>query len=336
MTNLTHICYDYLAEEVFTNYKNNIEMRFLQYVKRYLNEFYLDKFEKENNEKDDKKRKEQKLEFLKKVRIIKNYILGYDLDNSKNKDFVKDVLDEYKKEANNLKDKIFPNINKNIYYDLKVEPFKFIKHMVFMNNELEKLEKKTFNVFPQRNELTPKYIPLDTCCIVETLKTEKVLEGYKISRDNPTIIWEEFFKVYKKDENGKIFNKKNKKLINYESSNNYVFNNFISTDGYSVSISQIRKDCKHFNKYTKKTKEEKELLKTIKDNEIDNFEYIEDVDPENLKDKIFIGVDPGNRNLLYFIDEKGNTFRYTNKQRYHECKFDRNQKRRKLKLEKNP
>jgi len=134
--------------------------------------------------------------------------------------FVEKIKNKYKKKILSIKKEILPKILKsNIYYTLKANPIGFIKGMILMNNKFEEKGIKLNNMLPLRTEMVPHHIMLDTTCIAELLNNS--------NKESHEKVWNKFFK------NKEIHWNKNKKRV---------FNNLISTDGYSVSIYQIKSD----------------------------------------------------------------------------------------------
>lgn len=87
--------------------------------------------------------------------------------------------------------------------------------------------------------------------------------------------------------------------------------------------------------YKGKTKEEKEIIKKkkkeeqklknktkikIEKTEYIEFPYIDEVDKSILERKKCVFVDPGKRDLMSILDDEGNRFTYSNKQRVKETK----------------
>lgn len=70
--------------------------------------------------------------------------------------------------------------------------------------------------------------------------------------------------------------------------------------------------CNQKSKTTKKSKK----VKT----EFIEFPYIDEVDRNILEQRKCIFIDPGRRDLLSIIDDEGNRFTYSNKQRVKETK----------------
>ena len=104
-----------------------------------------------------------------------------------------------------------------------------------MNSILEQ-EAKLFQPIPLRNNIVPKYITIDTACLINLFASKgnkgKLLTKLKESKD----IRSQVFRL-----NKKMF--KNKE---------YTFNYQIQTDGIGVSLSFIRNDLVD-KKYVSKT-----------------------------------------------------------------------------------
>jgi len=99
-----------------------------------------------------------------------------------------------------------------------------------MSLEIEKKKEKTFNCFPLRTNITPKYIILDTTTIIHLLfekkhgnKGDYLTEGNVIKKRDE--IWKNFFRIEKKNIFGNV-------------DTSYHFNYQIQTDGIGVSILQ--------------------------------------------------------------------------------------------------
>ena len=173
--------------------------------------------------------------------------------------------------------------------------------MFYMNSILEQKEAKLFQPIPLRNNIVPKYITIDTACLINLFASKgnkgKLLTKLKDSKD---IIWSQVFRL-----NKKIF--KNKE---------YTFNYQIQTDGIGVSLSFIRNDLVD-KKYGSKTEKIVE----------DNYRYIEDCNDNELRNfdnKNVVGCDPGKKFLTYMVDKNNNTLKYSSAQRRVESLAKRN------------
>ena len=75
-------------------------------------------------------------------------------------------------------------IKKSIHYDVKVRPFEYLKGMLYMNSVLEEHSRKLFQPIPLRTDIIPKYITLDTACLVSLFCPEKNKDGENIIIEN--------------------------------------------------------------------------------------------------------------------------------------------------------
>ena len=264
----------YLAIQINTCLETNIKEHYLQHLLRFINITTKDLT-------DDKSIKFK----------LKNAILNK-----------KEIPEEFVEWYNQHKSSITPTeIKKSIYYDIKAYPHKFIPCLFYMNNILDQKEAKLFQSIPLRNNIVPKYITIDTACLINLFATKgnkgKLLTKLKESKD---IIWSQVFRL-----NKKIF--KNKE---------YTFNYQIQTDGIGVSLSFIRNDLVD-KKYGSKTEKIVE----------DNYRYIEDCNDNELRNfdnKNVVGLDPGKKYLTYMVDKNNNTLKYSSTQRRVESLAKRN------------
>jgi hypothetical protein len=239
--------------------------------------------------------------------------------------FIDQILEKYKKDIKMFKKKLIPKLEVNIFYDLKKNPFKFLKNMIYMNNIFEKMEYNLNNMLPLRHSFVPSSITIDTCCLVEILMEKNVLESYKKARTNSYSIWKQFFEH-------KLLKPKKKRKTKY------VFNNMIMTNGYTVSVIQIRREMYGKNKkYSKKEDTNDNDIKIKK--RLDDPKDLESLNKKELnelKNYKLIGGDPGKRKILQLIDENSNVFSYTSARRRFKTKMKRNTKRRQKFLDNSP
>ena len=151
---------------------------------------------------------------------------------------------------------LFPTkITKSVAYDVKANPEKYIKHSFFINKKIEEIGRRPYQVIPQRNNIVPKNIVLNTNAIVDLIddkkqlifnynKSELVLHAKKHKKH----IWSKIFKLEKKP----IFKQKE-----------YIFYNQIITDGFSCSLLFILKKYKDkvFGDKLPKANDEMEFIK---------------------------------------------------------------------------
>ncbi len=312
-TNLSQIL-GYNATSILTAIENNIKCHYFDYIRRFINSYFKNKYKEEIKDKN-----------FKKVLFTELKKLKNDIINNTNTSDIK-----YKKWLEENRYKIIPEeCHKNgYYYDIQIEPQKYLKNMIWINIELEKIDGKMFQFMPLRTDIIPKFIPIDTKTLIEIFVDKNKNNYLKDIENTKYELWNKYFNI-------------NVRL------NNYVFNYTIITDCYSASIRYIHKknieeeNNKKYkmklarNEYKGLNKEEKEKLKNkkkeeykinflepkIKNVRIDyvEFPYIDEINKEDLEGK-FIFCDPGKRDLLNMIDENDNRFTYSNKQRVKETK----------------
>ena len=235
-SNLSSIL-DYYATTMITAIENNIKMRFFDYIKRFVNSYFKHLYQ------DQLENKKFKKQLYKEINLVKNDIINNTL-----------FCDE--KYHNWLKDnryKIVPETFEiSYYYDIKISPYKYLKHMIFMCLELEKIERKSFQFFPIQTNAIPRHIQIDTKALVELFvdtkkhqnlldiwitKTTEIKSGknkgkqanktkkdlYNCLEQNKEFIWDTFFNITQKRKN-------------------YVFDYTIITDGYTSSLRFLHKD----------------------------------------------------------------------------------------------
>jgi hypothetical protein len=187
-----------------------------------------------------------------------------------------------------------------------------------MNAELEQLGRANFQCMPLSSNNIPNHIKIDTASLVNLMIEDKnkYLSDIKANKKK---IWGMFFDIEKK-----IFKEHGQ----------YVFNDSIVTDGYGVSVCQIRKD--RYNIYTKQT------IPTEK-YEVPYLDEQTEETLEEIKLNPNIGFDdPGKKNIHYIIGKKKNKqkrppkIRYSSRQRIRETErfkhinFTNNYKNRKV------
>jgi hypothetical protein len=290
---------DYLTIDILTMYENNIKLHYIEYLERYVNviwkkKFLIEKIKKLNLTKKEKDKRINNL--CNQLRKIKNDLLNVDNKEYKSKSF-------YHSWITNNKKILLPDKNKfkknNLYYDIQCSPQEYLPSMIFMMKEIEKEGFSINNVFPQRNDVVPKHIRLDTTTLVHLLMTNK--QGKKSDylfkgnlKRNEDKIWKFFFRTERQ-----CFHK-----------NNYTFHHMMETDGVGCSILFLRNDLigKRINFNKSKKKET----------------YIDEVkDYAKLKDKKIVAIDPGKCDLIYCVDgdnTEANVFRHSQDRRRKETR----------------
>ena len=254
-SNLSQIL-TYISVDILTNIENNIKLHFIKYLNRFVNSYFKDTNEEIIKKETSIKNKSiKRKELYKELKEIKDDLINNTSLCIKHKEFI----DKYRKE-------ILPKDYKEDS-DIQINPQKYMKHMIFMNLEIEKLKKKQFQFFPLRNDLNLKYIPLDSAIVVDLLmKMEKGVSKQKYNSNITNLkeeIWNSSFKL-----NHKIFKPKCKKQ--------YVFNHMIYTDGYGVSVQFINKNNieKENNKKLNMKKEKENIKEKCKNKTEDEIKLI--------------------------------------------------------------
>ena len=279
------------ANEMITCINTNISTHFVKHLFKYINCLFKEpkslEIKKETNKE---RRKELYKELNQEIRDLKNDLINNKIENSK---------EEYHSWIRENKGFLFPTkISKSVVYDVKANPEKYIKHSFYINQKIEELGKRPYQVIPQRNNIVPKSITLNSNGIVDLIddkkqtifqynKSELVLHAKKHQKH----IWSKILKLEKKD----IFKQKE-----------YVFYNQIITDGFSCSLLFILK------KYKDKVFGDK----IPKVNDEIEFTKVEDLSKEKcneyLTDKYkLVSLDPGKIRPITMIDENNKFFKYT-------------------------
>jgi hypothetical protein len=289
-TNKSHIVAT-TANEMITCINTNISTHFVKHLFKYINcLFKYPKSVEIKKEKDKEKRKELYKELNKEIRDLKSDLIQNKIENSK---------EEYHNWIKENKSFLFPDkVTNSVAYDVKIKPEKYIKYSFYINQKIEELGKKPYQVIPQRNNIVPKHIILNTPAIIDLIddkkqtifqynKSELLLNAKKHQKH----IWCKILKLEKKD----IFTQKQ-----------YVFYNQIITDGFSCSLLFILKKYKDkvFGDKLPKVKDEMEFTK-IEDLSKDKCD-------EYLTEKYkLVSLDPGKIRPITMIDENNKFFKYT-------------------------
>jgi len=315
---------DYYATTMITAIENNIKMHFIDYIKRFVNSYFKNIYQNELQNKEFKK------QFYKELQRVKNDII--------NDTEILTCDEKYHTWLNVNRYNIVPkNYDTSYFYDIKVNPQKYLKHMIFMNLQLEEMNTKMFQFFPLQTHLIPRHIQIDTKSLVELLIDTDKKQYFDNIETNKEKLWNTFFKLHHM--------------------NKYVFDYTIITDGYSVSLRFLHTDFVNEERIKKdKMKNGKKLMKGLTDEEkeikkqekqvqqnklkeenrkrrelekkekketkkevLHEFPYIDEVSKDFLDGK-HLFIDPGKRSLLTMMDDDGNYFSYTNKQRIKETK----------------
>lgn len=297
-SNKTHIL-EQTAKEMLTCIETNISTHFIKYLFKYINcLFKIPKSKLIKQEKDKEKRKELYKELNKEIRELKSDLINNKIEESK---------EEYHKWINENKKYLFPEkITKSVAYDVKVHTDKYLKHSIYINKKIEELNARPYNFLPQRNNLVPKHITINTVAMADLFPKDNKIFSYPKSelvlhsKDHQKHIWSKILKLEKKS----IF--KND-FLSDTNDNDYVFYNQMSTDGFSCSLLFI------LNKYKDKKFGDK-LPKGI--DEDDKFTKLESLNKNECKKYLtnkykIVSIDPGKKRPISMIDENNNFYKYS-------------------------
>ena len=309
---------DYYAITILTSIETNIKMHFFDYVNRFINSYFKVLY------KDEITNKEFKKQLFKDLYVVKNDILNGTLKaNVKFHNWI-----------NEYRFKIVPEeFEINYYYDVKATPQKYLKYMIFMNIELEKIEGKMYQFFPLQSSIIPRHIQIDTKSVIELLVDKGKKEYLDNIELNKEFLWDKYFNITQKIKDYKFDNT----IITdgYATSLRFIHNDYI--EGEKIKKEKMKKGRKDAKEMTEEEKEKKKLDKKILQDEkkelnklkqkdkpkkiekIQEFPYIDDVEKVDLEGK-HIFIDPGKRSLFTMMNDDGRFYSYTNKQRVNETK----------------
>jgi len=121
---------NYYATTMLTSIENNIKMRFFDYIKRFVNSYFKHLYQEQIAKPGEPvANKEFKKQLYKEIHLVKNDILHNTLTcDAKYHSWLKE----------NRFNIVPETFEVSYYYDIKVTPYKYLKHMIFMCSELEK------------------------------------------------------------------------------------------------------------------------------------------------------------------------------------------------------
>ncbi len=279
------------ANEMITCINTNISTHFVKHLFKYINCLFKEPKSIEiKKETDKEKRKELYKIMNQEIRDLKSDLVNNKIENSK---------EEYHNWIRENKGFLFPNkVNKSVAYDVKCNPEKYIKYSFYINKKIEELGKRPYQTIPQRNNIVPKHIVLNTPAIVDLINDKEMsIFSYKKTellhhaKKHQSHIWSKILKLEKKP----IFKQ-----------NEYVFYNQIITDGFSCSLLFILKKYKDkvFGDKIPKVNDEMEFTK------------VEDLSKEKCDEYLtnkykLVSLDPGKIRPITMIDENNKFFKYT-------------------------
>jgi transposase len=206
-------------------------------------------------------------------------------------------LDEYKP-------KLIPKAvfkKNNLLYELKACFPEWLPSMFYVCRQLELLG-HTVQALPLRTSHVPRYITLDTSCLIELMydtsgNALRKKDSFEISKP---CVWMDLFAV-------------DRKVFRFDRNNAYVFHYMIETDGVGVSILFHRKDRVDLadpNQYARRFRSKADNGIVAPPPEL----YVDQVDRATVQGMKVVGIDVGKMDLLHCTDG-GNFYRYTANQR---------------------
>lgn len=310
-SNLSFIL-QYASIEMNTCFQNNIMNHFKDYLNRYINILFLDSQKDEISKIKDKNIRNEK------YRTIKNDLRLMKLDlysNSKTEKYEGIHKDWLNENRINLVPKL---LNDNINYHLKNSPYDFINYSIYINKEIEKLNRRPYQIVPQRNNNVPKFITLDHAGVVDIFGYDLIkfidkdklkdiinfhnienqkkykIKSHKAKEENKEVKELKIIDInnIRKDEimlNPKFYQNSvfdtllnfNKKVFKREKKN--IFNYQFKTDGVSIILDFVnyRKDKYESNEQKKNEKIERELMFNEDKNKIKKSKKVKKANNKN-------------------------------------------------------
>ena len=238
-TNLSNII-DILAGDILKNIENNIKLNYLNHIRCFVNRSfkYINKEEINNSQN----KKEKTIEIKNDMIQIKNDIFNNTLLSNK----------KYHNWINKHRNNIIL-LNNKIEEDIQINPQKYMKNMIYMCVELEKMniefnkqnikcQVKLFQFFPLRNNIYPKYIPLSTACLVDLFPFDKINQKNKL-------LLTDLFPLDKPKNNN--YYTKTELTQNITKFQKYIWNEIFIMDNFLLDVKKdnINNIKKSYNKY---------------------------------------------------------------------------------------
>ena len=205
--NLSHIL-NYMSIDILTNIENNIKFNFVNNINRLVNVSFKPLFESLVSISQNGQRSALKASLKKQLGYIKKDVLTGSSSSIQN----------YHTWTSHFHSSIVGNLN--IDADLDVSPQLFMKSMIKMNLEIERIGRRAPQFFPLRTSFIPKYIPIDTAILIDLFVTTNQLQFHSNIGLHKEQLWKTHFNM-----NCSIFKR-----------TNWDFDHFITTDFFAVSL----------------------------------------------------------------------------------------------------
>lgn len=296
----------YMVTDILTMFKNNITIHYVDYVERFVNVFW-DKKQRidEIHGREDLTAAQKDAhvkELVKELRQVKTDILTVGTRPADDTEFVRHCKRRFVPAKSKFK-------KDSLVYDLKCDPMAYFEGMIRMMQFVEGDGCSVSNVFPLRNDCTPKHVCFDTKTLIQLLLDKEQL-GTRTKKQ-----WIETYKQCESELWGFLFRTD---LPCFRKAH-YRFDHQIMTDGVSVSLMFLRNDwCDEKAKRTR--------FSPPKPSDTAKERYVSDLTKQEagaLVGKNVVAIDPGKCDLIFCVDGPGkdaNQFRYSQDQRRKETK----------------
>jgi hypothetical protein len=216
--NLRYVIGD-IVTEMLTCIENTIKYGYFKYLNSYVRKSFQDEIDKQLKIVPNKEKKSIERKLKAEIKKVIDDILN-DTKLSENK---------YHEWIVNNKSKLVPQLEKGMTHEnyIDMKPHIYLKYLMNMAKSSEEKGWKVIQVFPQRTQIIPKYININTSALIDIFSDKnKSIEFKTVSKDESEQ-WKKYFNI-------------SDKTYSYK---DHSFNHQIQTDGYSVSILFINNKC---------------------------------------------------------------------------------------------
>jgi len=206
---LSHIL-EHQTTVMLTSIENNVKCHFHEYLKRYVKTILENQYPESLIDTNSKK------QFGRDLYKVKDDFLNNRLPSQYQSD------SKFHEWMTQQKSKILPLLDpsETYYEDVYENPTHYLRYMIQMNQEIDRLGCAMFQFFPLRTDLIPKHIQIDTSVLIDLFIDQDVGESLANVQKCQDALWSTFFRI--------------KPCVK-----NYQFDHAIITDGVSVSYRLI-------------------------------------------------------------------------------------------------
>ena len=216
--------FEEVAKEMFTCTLTNLKTHFLDYLFKYINILFKNP-EKELIRKGTHAKTERK-----KLYSALNTKIGH-LKYAIMTGILSECASEYHQWIIDNRPRLLPtNIKECVAYDIKARPNVYLKYAFYINEQIQLLGCRPYQIIPQRTDGSPCNITINTSVLLFIIDDTKEIFNIcrTILKDNIKFYNDFIWNTILKKERTKIFNQ-----------NDYVFYNQIKSDGISCSLLRI-------------------------------------------------------------------------------------------------